>query len=413
MSSEDAPGQGVPPAPSAERAPRARVPAADRNIVLFGLGVLAVVALFLWLPNLAPSYPELQSDRVRARIVALEAPTSEHAPTASVQIQAGAHAGQTVDATLEGPSGELQLPDYRPGDEVLVAVDRNDDGSLDYSVVDLYRLPLLLGLLGLFGVIAVVVAGWRGLRALVSLALTIVITVRLLVPLLLDGWDPVWLAIGLGVVVTVVSFLLTQGPTRTTLAAVIGTTIGLGLTGILAVVVTALARFTPSQGQESLIALQQVVGDRINLSGLLLAAVIFGALGVLNDVTIGQAATVEELVATDPTLSRRRLYGRAMNVGVAHLAATVNTLVFAYLGTALPLLVLLALRVQSLTASVSEELIAVEIVRALVGSIGVIATVPLTTLIACWWLARPRGRAFPAGIAVAAPGSPPSDAPAT
>jgi uncharacterized membrane protein len=404
MTSGDVPSSGAGPTSAREPSSRARVPAADRNIVIFGLGVLAVVALFLWLPNLAPAYPELQSDRVRGRIVSVEPPASEHVPMATVLILAGAHAGQTVQATEEGPSGELQLPDYRPGDEVLVAVDRGEDGSLAYSVVDLYRLPLLLGLLALFGVVAVVVAGWRGLRALVSLALTVVITVRLLVPLLLVGWDPVWLAIGLGVVITVVSFLLTQGPTRTTLAAVFGTTIGLALTGVLAVIVTALARFTPAQGSESLIALQQVVGARIDMSGLLLAAVIFGALGVLNDVTIGQAATVEELIATDPSLTRRQLYGRAMNVGVAHLAASVNTLVFAYLGTALPLLVLLALRVQSLTASISEELIAVEIVRALVGSIGVLATVPLTTLIACWWLTRRRSKPVatdrPAAVAV-------------
>ncbi|MGZ6272073.1 MAG: YibE/F family protein, partial [Candidatus Limnocylindrales bacterium] len=283
----------------------------------------------------------------------------------------------------------------RLGDEVLVAVDQDPDGTLHYSIVDRWRLPLIGGLLALFGVVAVVVAGWRGLRALVSLALTLVITVRLLIPLLLAGWDPVWLAIGIGVVVTVVTFLLTQGPSRTTLTAVLGTTIGLGLTGLLAVLVTALARFTPAQGSDTLISLQQVVGGTINMSGLLLAAVVFGALGVLNDVTIGQAATVEELVAADPSLGRRQLYGRAMNVGVAHVGATINTLVFAYLGTALPLLVLLALQVHAFSLAINQELLAVEIVRALVGSIGVLATVPITTLLACWWLTRPRAAAVP------------------
>ncbi|MGZ6260410.1 MAG: YibE/F family protein, partial [Candidatus Limnocylindrales bacterium] len=146
---------------------------------------------------------------------------------------------------------------------------------------------------------------------------------------------------------------------------------------------------------DTLISLQQVVGGTINMSGLLLAAVVFGALGVLNDVTIGQAATVEELVAADPSLGRRQLYGRAMNVGVAHVGATINTLVFAYLGTALPLLVLLALQVHAFSLAINQELLAVEIVRALVGSIGVLATVPITTLLACWWLTRPRAAAVP------------------
>ncbi|MGZ6344407.1 MAG: YibE/F family protein [Candidatus Limnocylindrales bacterium] len=382
-------------APTGAGEGRRRIPASDRNIVLFGLGVLAVVALFLWLPDLAPQHPELQFDQAHGRVATIEAAATDQVPKASVTLLDGARAGQTVDAIVEGPSGQLQLPDYRLGDEVLVAVDQDPDGTLHYSIVDRWRLPLIGGLLALFGVVAVVVAGWRGLRALVSLALTLAITVRLLIPLLLAGWDPVWLAIGIGVVVTVVTFLLTQGPSRTTLTAVLGTTIGLGLTGLLAVLVTALARFTPAQGSDTLISLQQVVGGTINMSGLLLAAVIFGALGVLNDVTIGQATTVEELVAADPSLGRRQLYGRAMNVGVAHVGATINTLVFAYLGTALPLLVLLALQVHAFSLAINQELLAVEIVRALVGSIGVLATVPITTLLACWWLTRPRAAAVP------------------
>jgi len=153
--------------------------------------------------------------------------------------------------------------------------------------------------------------------------------------------------------------------------------------------VTGLAQFTPAQGSETVIYLQQLVGDKIDLSGLLLAAVIFGALGVLNDVAIGQAATVDELALADPTLSRRQLYRRAMNVGIAHLAATVNTLVFAYLGTALPLLVLLSLQLEQLSLSVNQELLAVEIVRAAVGSIGILAAVPATTAIAAWWHRTP------------------------
>jgi uncharacterized membrane protein len=117
--------------------------------------------------------------------------------------------------------------------------------------------------------------------------------------------------------------------------------------------------------------------------------VIFGGLGVLNDVAISQAATVDELRAVSPTMPRRELYRRTMNVGIAHLAATVNTLVFAYLGAALPLLVLLALQVETFSMTVNEEIIAVEVVRALVGSIGILLAVPATTAIAAWMAPRP------------------------
>ncbi|MFI5261564.1 MAG: YibE/F family protein [Candidatus Limnocylindrales bacterium] len=379
------------PAPADARA------SSDRHIIVFGLGVLIVAVLAVLLPDLTPPAGlGVVSDQAHGVIVTVTPPTGPQGPTATVRFLDGPQAGQTVAATVEGPSGALQLPDYRVGDEVLVAIDHLPDGSTQVSVVDRWRLPLLGGLLALFAVVTVAVAGWRGLRALVSLALTLVLAIRVLIPLLLSGWSPVGLAIGLGIVITIVSFMLTQGFSRMTVAAILGTSIGLGVTGLLAVVVTGLAQFTPAQGSETVIYLQQLVSDKIDLSGLLLAAVIFGALGVLNDVAIGQAATVEELAQTDPTLSRRQLYRRAMNVGIAHLAATVNTLVFAYLGTALPLLVLLSLELQQFSLSVSQELLAVEIVRAVVGSIGILAAVPATTAIAAWWRTAPGRVPLPA-----------------
>lgn len=358
----------------------------DRHVIAFGLGVLLVAALVVLLPDLTPQAGAgLISDQAHGVIVTIAPAAGPQGPTGTVRFLDGPQAGQTVSATIEGPSGALQIPDYHVGDEVLVAIDHLPDGTAQISVVDRWRLPLIGALIGLFAVVTIAVAGWRGLRALVSLALTLVLAIRVLIPLLLSGWQPVGLAISLGILITAVSFVLTQGVSRTTLAAILGTSIGLGLTGLLAVVVTGLAQFTPAQGSETVIYLQQIVGDKIDLSGLLLAAVIFGALGVLNDVAIGQAATVEELAQADPELSRRQLYGRAMNVGVAHLAATVNTLVFAYLGTALPLLVLLSLELAQFSLSINQELVAVEVVRAVVGSIGILAAVPATTAIAAWW----------------------------
>ncbi len=370
----------------AARPPTDGRPSSDRHVIAFGLGVLLVAALVVLLPDLTPpAGVGLISDQAHGVIVTIVPPTGPQGPTGTVKFLDGPQAGQTVPATIEGPSGALQIPDYHVGDQVLVAIDHLPDGTTQVSVVDRWRLPLIGGLVGLFALVTIAVAGWRGLRALVSLALTLVLAIRVLIPLLLSGWQPVGLAISLGILITAVSFLLTQGFTRATLAAILGTSIGLGLTGLLAVVVTGLAQFTPAQGSETVIYLQQIVGDKIDLSGLLLAAVIFGALGVLNDVAIGQAATVQELALADPGLSRRELYGHAMNVGVAHLAATVNTLVFAYLGTALPLLVLLSLQLAQFSLSVNQELVAVEIVRAAVGSIGILAAVPATTAIAAWW----------------------------
>ena len=362
----------------------------DREIVLFALGLLGIAALLVLLPDLTPPAAQgLVSERIHARIVELPPPTDQNAPTATIEFLEGPRRGEREPANLEGPSGQLQLPAYLVGDEVVVAIDRQQDGTTTFSVIDRWRLQLIGGLVLLFAVVTIAVAGWRGVRSLVALALSLALAIRVLIPLLLAGWNPLALAIGLGATVTVVSFVLTQGLTRTTTSAIAGTMAGLAITGILAAVVTVLARFTPAQGSEQILAIGQLAGNTIDLSGLLLAGVVFGGLGVLNDVAMSQAATVEELRAVDPTLGRRAIYRRTMNVGVAHLAATVNTLVFAYLGTALPLLVLFSIQVRGLGFPLNEEIIAVEVVRALIGSVGIVLTVPITTAIAVWLLTRP------------------------
>jgi uncharacterized membrane protein len=384
----------------------------DREIVLFALGLLAVAAILVLLPDLSPPAAKgLVSERIHARIVELQPVTDQNAPTATVEFLEGPRRGEQEQANLEGPSGQLQLPDYVVGDEVVVSVDREPDGTTGFSVVDRWRLPLIGGLALIFAMATIAVAGWRGVRSLVALSLSLVLAIRVLIPLLLAGWNPLVLAIGLGALVTVVSFVLTQGWTRTTASAIAGTLAGLLITGVLAAGVTTLARFTPAQGSEEILAIGQLAGATIDLSGLLLAAVVFGGLGVLNDVAISQAATVEELHSVDPGLGPQALYRRTMNVGIAHLAATVNTLVFAYLGSALPLLVLFSVQVRGLGFPLNEEIIAVEVVRTLVGSVGIVLTVPITTAIAVALLAAPRPR--PGGSSLAPGGTrPPPPAPA-
>jgi uncharacterized membrane protein len=185
-----------------------------------------------------------------------------------------------------------------------------------------------------------------------------------------------------GSAVTLVTILLTEGLRPSSLAAVGGTFAALLLTAVLAATVNDAAGFSRFQGQEAAVFLESLGLADIDLAGIMLAAVIFGALGVLDDVTVTQAATVHELAVADPGASAAQLAGRAMNVGRSHIAATVNTLVLAYLGASLPLLLLFAAGRADPALTASGEAVAVEIVRAIVGSIGIVAAVPLTTAIA-------------------------------
>lgn len=365
-----------------------------RNARALAGGGLLLALVFVAVPDLAPpAVGDAPVELVRGRIVRIMEPGTIEAgaPDAIIQVVAGIPGGPAtgdeIAAFLQGPTGVAARPDYAVGDEVVVNISTDPDARV-FAVNDRYRIPTLAILLGLFAAAVTVVGGWRGVRSLIALALTLGVVVKVVVPLILAGWDAGWVAVAAATGVTVATFLLTEGARRQTAAAAAGTFLSLTLVAVLAIAFDALARFTPLRGSESAGFLASLGGTELDLGGLVLAAVIFGALGVLDDVTVTQAATVHELHAADPDAGRWQLAGRAMNVGRSHIAATVNTLVLAYVGASLPLIVLFAAGQQDPLLIVSGEVVAVEVVRALVGSVGIVAAVPLTTGIAVGLIGR-------------------------
>ena len=350
----------------------------NARAILGGLVILVALAL---VPDLTPpsSLPP-QVVLAHGRIVELlETGGEPGAPDARVLIVDGPDAGDILEAALQGPAGQQEVPDYELGDEVVVNISQQGQEGEFVAVADRFRVPTLAMLVGLFGLAVTLVGGWRGVRSLLALTLTLAVVIRVVVPLLLAGWDPVPLAVASATLVTLATFLLTEGARPTTLAAAAGTFLSLALIALLAVAFNALAEFTELQGSGDLVYLQTVGRPDLDLGGLLLAAVIFGALGILDDVTVTQAATVHELYEADPTAGRLKLFRRAMNVGRSHIAATVNTLALAYVGASLPLIVLFNAGQQDPFLTVSGEIVAVAVVKALVGSIGIAAAVPATT----------------------------------
>ncbi len=363
-----------------------------RNAVALAAGIVIVVALFVVVPDIAPrpsGLPPVQL--VHGRIVELIPTTDPGTPDVRIEvldgIEGGPQRGEIVEGFLQGPNGLEARPEFDVGDEVIVNISTDPEAGF-VAVNDRYRVPTLAMLLVLFALAVTLVGGWRGVRSLIALALTLAVIVKVVVPLILAGWDPAWVAILAATGVTIATFLLTEGARRQTVAAVLGTAISLTLVAVLASLFDTLSRFTPLRGSESAGFLVSMGGTQLDLGGLVLAAVIFGALGVLDDVTVTQAATVQELYESDPRAGRLELAGRAMNVGRSHIAATVNTLVLAYVGASLPLIVLFAAGRQDPLLIVSGEIVAVEVVRALVGSIGIVAAVPVTTLIAVGLIGR-------------------------
>jgi uncharacterized membrane protein len=354
------------------------------------LGGLVLLVLIGLVPDLTPHSPGPPPVvLVHARIVEIvETGGQPGVPDARVEILSGPQEGEFIEAYLQGPAGQQAVPEYAVGDEVVLNISQQGQDPAFVAVADRFRVPALAALVGLFAVAVTLVGGWRGIRSLLALALTLAVVVRIVVPLLLAGWDPVPLAVVSASLVTLATFLLTEGARPTTVAAAAGTFLSLALTAILAVAFNALAQFTELQGSGDLVYLQTVGRPELDLGGLLLAAVIFGALGILDDVTVTQAATVHELYEADQTIGRVELFRRAMNVGRSHISATVNTLALAYVGASLPLIVLFNAGGQDPFLTVSGEVVAVEVVKALVGSIGITAAVPATTAIAVLLVGR-------------------------
>ena len=363
-----------------------------RHATALVVGLLIVLGIFMLVPDIAPRPSGLPPvELVHGRILEIM-PTSEPG-TPDVRIEVlegipgGPKTGEVVEGFIQGPSGLESRPEFVVGDEVIVNISTDPVAGF-IAVNDRYRVPTLALLLGLFAAAVTLVGGWRGVRSLVALALTLAVVVKLVVPMILAGWEPAWVAIVAASGVTVTTFLLTEGARRQTVAAALGTAVSLTLVAVLAMLFDSLARFSPLRGSEAAGFLISIGGTELDLGGLILAAVIFGALGVLDDVTITQAATVQELYESDPRVRPWALVRRAMNVGRSHIAATVNTLVLAYVGASLPLIVLFAAGRQDPLLIVSGEVVAVEVVRALVGSIGIVAAVPVTTMVAVALIGR-------------------------
>ena len=292
--------------------------------------------------------------------------------------------GELAGRAIEVDHGTFSLlgPEslYRAEDRVLVArAKRPDLGDL-FIITDVVRLDSLALLLGVFVGFVLLIARRSGLRSLLGMAVSLIVITQFMLPMILAGSDPVVISILGAFVQLAVTLYLIYGWTRKAHAAVCGMLVSLIVTGLLAAVFVGLARLTGQGAEESLFL--QASGARVNLRGLLLGGIIVGALGVLDDVTISQASSVAELTRANPALPPLEVYRRAMNIGRDHIASTVNTLVLAYVGASLPLLLLFSIYPQPFGQLINREFIAEEVVRTLVGSLGLIASVPITTFLA-------------------------------
>lgn len=272
---------------------------------------------------------------------------------------------------------------YKEGDRIMVTASKDFENRDVYFITDYVRRSPLYWLFGLFIGLTVLIGRKRGFAAILGMAFSFFIIFSFLLPQISAGRDPVFIAIASSLFIIPVTFYSAHGFNRKTTVAIIGTIIALIITGILANAFVSAAKLTGFASEEAGFV-EALNPGIVNIRGLLLAGIIIGALGILDDITISQASIVYQLRQTGKNLTSGRLFSRAMDVGRDHIASVVNTLVLVYTGAALPLLLLFINNPVPFSEVINYEIVAEEIVRTLVASIGLIASVPITTFLAVY-----------------------------
>lgn len=280
---------------------------------------------------------------------------------------------------------------YKVGDKVVVSYDKNEDGEYSFYIIDFVRTPTLIYLGLLFVVIVLLVGGKKGLLSLLSLTLTFLLIIKVLVPLLFKGWDPLWTGISIAALILLALIYLTEGLNKKAHLAVLSIIASLLITALLAWIFGSAGRLSGA-GNEEVIFLIDSLDVPISFHRLLLASIIIGALGVLDDIVVGQIEAVYQLKEANPELKPQRIFKMGLKISRTHLGAIINTLFLAYVSASLPLVLLFNVHQEPFLTTaqiINNENIATEIVRTLVGVIGICLAAPLATFLAAYYLNPP------------------------
>ncbi len=346
----------------------------------------AVLTVFL-LVNPLPAAAQAKEEIMEAQVTRmLEEKTitvlgkKQHHQKIELKITKGSREGETIviEAGALPVANDLR---YKPGDRLTIAYSKDARGNDLFLIRDFIRREYLYALFAVFLVLAVLIARMKAITSFLGMGFSFFIIFTSILPNILSGRDPVIAVVLASLFIVPVTFVLSHGMNRKTVIAVLSTFLSIIITGVLSAVFVHLTRLTGFSSEEAGF-LQIYKGGAVNMQGILLAGIIIGAMGVLDDITVSQASIVYELKETDRKLTRRQLYGRAMNIGRDHISSIINTLVLVYAGASLPLMLLFVHNPHPFSEIINYEMVAEEIVRTLVGSIGLVLAVPITTILA-------------------------------
>ena len=305
--------------------------------------------------------------------------------------------GDYKDKTLEingiGDPNGTNKNIYEVGDKVSIEASFDESGAVKFYITDYIRTGGLKWLAIIFIFSLLIIGRWKGVRSLVSLFITFFVMMKYIIPKIMDGADPIITTIIGSFIILLAIIYITDGFKKNSHIAAISISISLLSTVVISWIFVEATKLSGLANEEASFLVGQQNINITNFKGLLLAGIIIGALGVLDDVVLSQITAVQEIKAAGRNIKGLELFKRAYNVGIAHISSMTNTLFLAYAGASLPLLILFTSGKSSFSSysqALNNELLATEIVRTLAGSIGLILAVPISTLLAVWWYNKER-----------------------
>ena len=300
---------------------------------------------------------------------------------ADIQILNGELKGKIVDVenTTSGDNPAYNIV-LKEGDMVAVSMERWENEERVFRVIGYERTRYVYQLIGIFLVLLIVAGGWKGLKSIVSLGVTIGLVFYVMIPLLLKGINPILISIGVCAVATIITMLVITGWNKKSLAAIIGTIGGITVGGSVAYLYGLLARLTGLSGQEEQMLLYIPQQVKFDFRGLLFAGILIGALGAAMDVSVSIASALTELMHKDKNLPFRQILKHGMNIGKDIMGTMSNTLILAYTGGALSMIILFVAYPRPVNLIMNFDFVATEIIRSITGSIGLIFAIPITAI---------------------------------
>ncbi len=354
--------------------------------------IILMVCLIVLFPSRA-AYSDYRAKEITLRGVVIDVqdfqPESDFVmleQVAEVEVTSGEYQGEvfTVENTLMDHYYDFYLEEGR---EILLLAELEDGLIRNVYFQEVVRDKYMYYLLGIFVFLLLLIGGKKGLKTIIALSFTGFVIIKMLLPMILEGHNPIFISVVLASATAIFTLLIIGGLEKKTFAAIVGTIFGVVSAGLIALWIGNLAHLTGFSSEEAQM-LMYMDNAEVDVRGLLFAGIIIGSLGAVTDVGISIASAVSEVVKVNPKIDSYSLLVSGINVGRDIMGTMANTLILAYVGSATPLLLLIIGYEMTWIKISNLDLIATEIVRSVAGSIGLIVTIPVTALMAAWLFKR-------------------------